>query len=324
MEKRERIIGGIMGVVVGDALGLPVQFMSRDEVRRNPVTEMRGRGTFDLPPGSWSDDSSLTLCLAKSLADKGEFDMADVARSFVAWLGEGYMTPYGYAYDIGGTTAKAVSNMRQWIKSGANGPPDTPFGPNGERDNGNGALMRILPGILFYDQYFGVDPEQDAMVGQVAVDIAAMTHGHQISILACGIYGAIVTNLMDGKDPARACKMGQIEWGLPEQFNRILAGNVQDIPESEIRSTGYVVDSLEAAIWCFTRQDNYRDTVLAAVNLGGDTDTIAAIAGGLAGVAYGIGDIPTAWIAQLAKGEMVMQIARDFADACEAPHSGLY
>lgn len=321
MEMRERIVGGIMGVVVGDALGLPVQFRSREEVKADPVTTMRGWGTFNLPPGSWSDDSSLTLCLAKSLAENGRFDMADVARSFVAWMDDGYMTPYNFAYDIGGTTHKAVGILREWLRSGAAGKPAA---PNGEMDNGNGALMRILPGILFHDRYFGVSHEQNDMIAEIAVDTAAMTHGHATSVLACGIYGAIVTNLLDGQDPTKACSFATGALPFPPDFRRLLDGNIRDIPENEIRSTGYVVDSLEAAIWCFTRHTNYRDTVLAAVNLGGDTDTIAAIAGGLAGVAYGIGDIPTAWISQLAKGEMVMQIARDFAAACEAPHSGLY
>jgi ADP-ribosylglycohydrolase len=307
-----------MGVVVGDALGLPVQFRSREEVRKNPVTDMTGWGTFSLPPGSWSDDSSLTLCLAQSFIDKRGFVMMDVYRKFVRWHDEGYMTPYGCSYDIGRTTSKAIQNMRKWIAAGNMNDPRVPFGPMGENDNGNGALMRILPAILWYDNKMET-PEQAEYAIRAATDIAAMTHSHIISQIACAIYGGIITSLMDGVEPTQACRVEGVSRRVHRDYNRIMTGNIAGLPEEEIRSTGYVVDSLEAAIWCFLRHDNYRDTVLEAVNLGGDTDTIAAIAGGMAGVTYGIDGIPVDWIEKLAGYRWVSEIIQNFADVCLQP-----
>ena len=305
--KRDRIIGGIMGVVVGDALGLPVQFMSRNDVRREPVEGMIGHGTFNLPPGSWSDDSSLTLCLAESLTQKG-YSPPDIRDKFIGWLTKGYMTPYGYAYDMGGTTMMAIRQIQKYA--------DIRQGPSREEDNGNGALMRILPAAL----YFADDPQMVQKVGR----LSAMTHGHMRSQIACGFYSVMAGLILQGMGVWDAYD-GAVEAftayfkAKPEErphFERILSGCLGELGDTQLKSTGYVIDSLEAAIWCVLQNDNYSETVLQAVNLGGDTDTIAAIAGGLAGVAYGVQDIPDKWIKCLAKSDEVVKIARNFASAC--------
>jgi ADP-ribosylglycohydrolase len=307
VEKKDRNTGGLMGVVVGDALGLPVQFRSRKEVRCKPITGMTGYGTFNLPPGSWSDDSSLTLCLAESLALKG-YDLEDIMNRFIAWYQDGYMTPFGYAYDIGRTTSDAIQLM---IRTA------TPtVGGYKESDNGNGALMRILPAALFFEN----NPDMPARVGL----ISAMTHGHNRSRIACGFYSLVAAYLAQGMGAYSAYSNAVIGFqsyfsAKPkenEHFARILSGKIATIPDSKIKSSGYVIHTLEAALWCLLRNDNYADTVLAAVNLGEDTDTTAAVAGGLAGILYGRQGIPREWIDTLACKDMVCSVIQRFVEAC--------
>ena len=285
----------IMGLVVGDAVGVPFEFRKRDSFLAKGMT---GYGTHGMPPGTWSDDSSMTLATIESIESIGTVNPEDIMRNFWNWLQHGDFTPYGYAFDVGGTTKQAIHRYRA-------GCALAECGGQTVRDNGNGALMRILP-LAFY-------PGTLADVKAVA----SLTHNHRISNTACALYVAIARFLMTGMDAKRAILEGfeKIERVMP------IPDELRGIPylfykkRHEIKSTGYVVDTLEAALWCVVKSTSYRECVLLAVNLGEDTDTVAAIAGGLAGIIYGVGGekgIPEEWIDQIAEKEKITAICERF------------
>lgn len=307
--KQESIIGGIMGVIIGDALGLPVQFMTKTEISKNPITGMIGGGTFGLEPGAWSDDSSLTLCLAESLS-KVDYNPADIARRFVEWYQDGYMTPFGESFDIGGTTSVAMKRLIHGV---------APFkaGPTDAESNGNGSLMRILPATLFFAH------ESDYTMIQRICEVSKITHGHPRSQLACSLYSLFVKELLKGSSPHEAyetmiLKSQTVFFIDPKvgkqlsHFKRIISGELPDLPESEIKSGGYVVESLEAALWSFLNTSSFEDAVLRAVNLGWDTDTVGAITGSMAGVYYGFSNIPDHWLKKLIDYEKILSLTNQF------------
>lgn len=289
-----KFYNGIMGLVVGDALGVPMEFKKRDTFT---VTDMTGYGTYNQPPGTWSDDSSLTLATLDSMAKLGKVDPADIMQNFFYWLNDGMFTPYGKVFDVGGGTRRAIARF-------ANGKDAAKCGGKTRMDNGNGALMRILPVAMMPDRtYKQVD----------ILSVAHLTHAHFISDFACLVYTVIVENLMDGLNKEEAVSVGiqRLQHNIENismltEYNRL--PNIQTLKRAEIRSSGYVVDTLEAALWCFLNTNTYRDCVLAAVNLGEDTDTVAAVAGGLAGIYYGCGGesgVPDEWIAQIPRRDWI-------------------
>lgn len=330
-----QVQSALMGLCVGDALGVPVEFSSRAARQQDPVRDLRGYGTWNQPPGTWSDDSSLTFCLADCLvdaltagsgavppeapgdfpADADGFSLAAIARSFCRWLDEGWWAARGTAFDVGGATARAIGKLQVGES------PET-SGGRSERSNGNGALMRILP-IAFC---FAVWPEP---VWRERVDrVAAITHAHPRSRLACGLYARLAADLVAGASPveaygrlpAIAASYGSDRAFAEElpHFSRILDGSLPDLPESTIGSSGYVLDALEAALWCWLGSASYPETVLKAVNLGDDTDTTAAIAGGLAGLTYGLAGIPEDWQAAIARREDVLDLGARLGKAVAA------
>jgi len=309
----EKIVGGILGVVTGDALGLPVQFLSRAEVRQNPVTEMRGGGAFDMQAGSWSDDSSLSLCLMESLTKCG-YDLRDIADRCVKWYRDGYMTPFGESFDIGGATSDAMENLIKGVSPLESGPAD-------ERDNGNGSLMRILPAAI----YFAELPDQELI--RKICDISKMTHGHPRSQLGCSLYAFFVKALLAGENPAAAYQTMRIkapsifkDTSLEHElqhYKRLTNNSLPELNDKEINSSGYVVDTLEAAIWCFLTTNSFKEALLRAVNLGLDTDTVGAVTGGLAGVYYGLAGIPIEWLSKISKIDEIMELSRKFANVVE-------
>lgn len=300
------IKGALLGVSVGDALGVPVEFKSRAELQANPVVDMIDYGTYNLPAGTWSDDSSLTFCLADTIA-KG-FDLYKLGQSFCNWRYKNLWTalPRG-VFDIGITTEKAIERLRSGEQ------PDL-AGEFEENSNGNGSLMRILP-LAFYIRDMEVE-ERFLFTKKVS----SLTHGHLRSVLACYYYLEFARKIMDGVDKFQAYRQLQTE--IPdlstrlahnpseiEKFERLLKNDIWLLNEEQINSSGYVVDSLEAAFWCLLTTSNYKDCVLKAVNLGRDTDTNAAIAGGLAGMIYGHHDIPSEWLNTLARKSDILDLA---------------
>ncbi|MBW4682391.1 MAG: ADP-ribosylglycohydrolase family protein [Microcoleus vaginatus WJT46-NPBG5] len=305
MQPTSKILSGLMGLCVGDALGVPVEFTSRAERVKMPITEMTGYGTYNQPPGTWSDDSSLTFCLADSLCTG--FSLEAIAKSFCRWYNEAYWTPYGEAFDVGNTTRQAITNLQRGV-------PPLDAGLTSASSNGNGSLMRILP-LSFYYQVLDFS-ELIERVHQVS----RITHGHWRSQIACGIYTSIAIKLLQGLDPKPAYLQGiekiKTIYTKPatvreinSHFQRVFSGNIDTLSIDEIQSSGYVIHTLEAALWSLLNTSSYAESVLKAVNLGEDTDTTAAVTGGLAGIYYGLENIPKEWVAQIARKDDIVALA---------------
>lgn len=296
--KSKRLLGGLWGAVIGDALGVPVEFSRREELKLDPVTDMIGHGMFDLPPGSWSDDSSLLICTVESLLEG--FDPRAMARLFVRWFQESHWTPWGKTFDVGSGTSVAIRRL----KAGMN---PLQAGGAGELDNGNGSLMRVLPVAVF----FGDAPAKVLLEKVHAV--SSITHRHPRSLFACGVYCAAAARLLAGDSIpqayAQAIVTARREYDEEPfrrefvHFERFLSGRLADLDEGAIRSSGYVIDTLEAALWSVLTTRSFEEAVLRAVNLGSDTDTTACVAGGLAGLHYGVGAIPKKWMDTIARKE---------------------
>lgn len=304
---------GVMGVVVGDALGCPVQFKTREQISDNLVTGMRGYGTFNLPAGSWTDDSSLTIAELSSIKDKQCIDLNDIMKRFTDWLDKGDYTPYGTAYDIGLTCERAIENFRRSkdVKT---------CGLNKESDNGNGSLMRILPVCIFvYEKVKEGAMSEDEGI-RLIHDASSLTHGHRRTLIACGLYYFCIKNIIDFRDEKTIFEC--LKDGLAEgkEFYRkdILNltelsyfGRMFDTDEfakldsKSISSSGYVLSSIEAAIWSLLSTDSFESALLKAVNLADDSDTVGAIAGGLAGLYYGYDSIPEEWLNEIKRREWI-------------------
>lgn len=296
--KSKIVHNALFGLAVGDALGVPVEFKSRAYLTQNPVEDMKGYGTHNQPTGTWSDDSSLTFCLAESLSYG--YDLQDISQKFLKWYNGNIWTPHGEVFDIGIATGKAIREI-------AKGVDPVLCGGSGETDNGNGSLMRILP-LLFYLQ--GKNDLQ--YIFQLVKEVSSITHAHFRSVFACFIYIIYGVELLEGNDKDQAyhnmkfklkdfIAQNNFESKEINLFNRILIDDISTVTENEIYCSGYVLHSLEASLWCILTTKSYEDAVLKAVNLGDDTDTTAAIAGGLAGLVYGFEAIPEKWISMLVR-----------------------
>ena len=305
------IKSAVFGHAVGDALGVPTEFVPRERLLRSPVSDMFGYGSHDVPVGTWSDDTSLTLCTLESLTQCGKVDLADMMNRFAMWGNSGYMTPHGKMFGIGKSTFRAL------VKYNRNHSVED-CGGRTERDTGNGSLMRMLPVILYQHFSVGCTAYGDREIEEIH-SVSALTHAHPRTVMACGIYAFVVNEVLEknsvgsleiGIEKARAFYAEHPEY---HEFSRLFGGTIRTADVTEIKSTGYVVDTLEAAIWCVLTTNNYRDCVLKAVNLGGDTDTIAAIAGGIAGLLYGFDTIPESWVSQLALRQKLDAMCMDAA-----------
>ncbi len=303
----------LIGSAVGDALGVPVEFKSRQYLQQNPVTDMMGYGTYNMPPGTFSDDSSMMFCLAESLCNG--YNVNDIAEKFQMWMHEGYWTADGEVFDVGISTRKAINRLRV-VKN------PTEAGSTDESDNGNGSLMRILP-LAIFTKDLSIDERCE-----IVKEVSSITHAHNRSVLACIYYIEFALNVLDSENLEEAylntnfwlklfLEENEIYKNEFQYFERILSRKLIDLKEDEIKSTGYVMDSLEASIWCLLHTDSYKDCVLKAVNLGHDTDTIACIAGGIAGIYYDAETIPTNWIEQLARVDDILHLAEQLEEKYE-------
>lgn len=300
MEMNKKIEQALLGVFVGDALGVPVEFEPRSELDRNPVHDMREYGTYNQPKGTWSDDGSLTLATIHAYSqDDNLFQLMD---RFVNWYKNSKYTATNKVFDIGNQTRKALDN---YIKTHEL----TEFGESDPNSNGNGALMRMMPVAL------NCAYETNNDIIEFSSYVSALTHGHVISKACCAWYCVAAANIFKGMNKQDAFDTATVlvKTRYPETsepMRKIYNNEIQNLSRNEISSDGYVVHSLEAAIWCLHNESTYKSAVLEAVNLGSDTDTTAAITGGLAGLLYQ--DIPQEWIDQLQKKEMILDIIRKF------------
>ncbi len=317
MTNSNHIKNTFIGLALGDALGVPVEFLSRSQLQKNPVVDMVGFGSHQQPAGTWSDDSSLTFCLAEILFTKG-YDLFEIANNFLNWYEKAHWTAHNKVFDVGIATARAIQRFKE------QGNPNI-SGGNTEFDNGNGSLMRIAPMVFFLQK-------KDIKERFKCVkEVSSITHAHIRSVMACFIFVEYMICLLEELENPNFDKKqskftafqkmqktvnaffeendtySQVEL---RNFYRILeTKNLLEYVEYEIRSSGYVLHTLEASIWCFLKNDNYKDAVLQAINLGEDTDTTGCVTGALAGLYYGLDEIPNHWIEGIARREDIIELS---------------
>lgn len=303
---REHVYGALFGVAIGDALGVPAEFKSRASLQLDPIKGFVGYGSHNQPPGTFSDDTSLTFCLAASLCNG--YNLYDIGNRFVDWYRKGYWTAGGNVFDIGMTTSSAIARLQ-------NGTQPALAGDFEEGANGNGSLMRILP-LVFYVRKLEVLTRF-----QYVKAVSSLTHGHIRSVLACFYYVEFSLCLLNGLDKQQAyVQAGQIMKQFIQKqqiaqhevdlFAPLTDGDIATVALDNIGSSGYVMDTLKASIHCFMTTNNYKDAVLKAVNMGSDADTTGAVTGGLAGLYYGYSSIPEKWRQHIRR-------AGDITDLCE-------
>jgi ADP-ribosylglycohydrolase len=310
----DRASGALWGALVGDALGVPVEFMSRERIQQSPVTGMRGYGTHNQPPGTWSDDSSMGLCTVESLFAYGRLDLSDLGERFNRWKMHGHWTPHGRVFDIGIATSQALSRFASGTSPELSGGAD-------EYSNGNGSLMRIMPIALW------TRGMQSAEVVDHVKAASVITHRHPRSQMACGLYCFLVHELLNGQEPARALDIARAHldahYAEPpfdrerRHFERIQGSLLRSLPEEDIDASGYVMHTLEASVWCLLNSSSFEEAVLKAVNLGGDTDTTGTVTGGLAGAWFGLDAIPSEWKRALARHDDLEALIEQFAESLQ-------
>ena len=293
-----KVKDGICGLAVGDALGVPVEFYSRSELEEFPIEGMTGYGTYNMPPGTWSDDTAMTLATMDSIIDKKAIDYNDMMIKFSQWLNEdAYMQTK--TFDCGKTTSRAIRRFNKDI-------PPLECGGADERSNGNGSLMRILP--LAYIP--NIDYE-------TIENVSGLTHAHKRAKIACVLYIEIARSMIENDlsiDEHVKLASDKIKSYYKDfsrellHFNRILDDELKE----PIFSNGYVINTIEAVIYCLKTTDSYKSAVLKAVNLGSDTDTVGAICGGLAGIYYGFDAIPVDWLSEIDKIEYVYELCEKY------------
>ncbi len=306
-----KVVKGLLGIAIGDALGLPFEFRTRAEMDKAPATDMIGFGTYNQPLGTWSDDSSLTFCLAESLLQG--FDLQDLTTKIVDWRYNDYWTARGEVFDVGVQTSKAIARLQTilHLENYKILAQQRYYGD--EWENGNGSLMRILP-MAFYLRGKNLREQFELIY-----EVSALTHRHIRAAMACFIYINFITHLLEEVDKLTAYERmkkdvkalwSEIAFADAEKahFQRVIEQNIYQIERKDIKSGGYVIESLEAALWCFLRKDSFVSAVLSAVNLGQDTDTTAAITGGISGIYYGLTEVPTHWITSLPRIDEIITL----------------
>ena len=297
-----KVKDAIIGFVVGDALGVPVEFCSRTELEKTPITTMTGYGTYNMPPGTWSDDTSMTIATMTSIINKKTIDLKDLMDEFSEWLFNAKYTQYNDTFDFGNTTFKALENYKQGISA-------EKCGGRSERDNGNGSLMRILP-LAFIEN---IDDETVKIV-------SSLTHAHPRTTMTCVYYVELAKSMLKNDltvdehiELANEKIMEKYRHSDElKHFERIFKNDFS----KGIISSGYVINTIESVIYCLKTTESYKEAVLSAVNLGGDTDTIAAICGGLAGIYYGFDEIPHEWIEMIPQIDDIIRLCDEYEVIC--------
>ena len=290
-----RARGALLGLAVGDAIGTTVEFKPRGSFI--PLTDMVGGGSFDLLPGQWTDDTSMALCLAASLVEHG-FDTHDQMQRYLLWHDEGYMSSNGRCFDIGNETSNALERFRR---------TGNPVAGSTQPDSaGNGSIMRLAPVPIHY-----LDTPELAIQRSEAQ--SKMTHRAPECLMACRLLAEAMIRALQGRAKEDVLAPSLQTMPMSNSLMLIAAGQYKTKSEADIQGSGYVVESLEAAFWCFWRTDSFQDCVLLAANLGDDADTTAAVAGQLAGAFYGESGIPVSWLKKLTMAKEIGQLAQQLA-----------
>ena len=292
MKQLDRFHGCLLGLAVGDAVGTTLEFKPRGTF--TPLTDMVGDGPFGLKPGQWTDDTSMALCLATSLVEKQGFDAHDQMNRYVNWYEHGYLSSTGRCFDIGNTTRAALQRFQQ------SGDPFS--GSTHPQAAGNGSLMRLAPVPLFYY------PDREKM-RHYSAESSRTTHSAAACLDACRLFADMLYLALSGADKETILTGSEPEIVTEPLIQAIATGSYRQKTVAQIRGSGYVVESLEAALYCFWQTDSYEEAVLAAANLGDDTDTTAAICGQIAGAYYGLAGIPVSWLEKLTLRQKITTLA---------------
>lgn len=299
MDQIERFQGCLLGLAVGDALGTTLEF--RKPGSFEPLTDMTGGGPFGLKPGQWTDDTSMALCLAESLIEKQGFDANDQMERYVRWYRTGYLSSTGRCFDIGGTTRHALERFER---------TGNPFsGPTDRVTAGNGSIMRLAPVPMFYAR----EPEKAI---HFAAESSRTTHGAVAAVDACRYMAGIIVGALHGETKENLlapcyCPIPGYwdDHPLCPEVAEVAGGSFTYRTPPDIKGTGYVVQSLEAALWAFHKSTTFKDGCLLAANLGDDADTTGAVYGQIAGALYGINMIPSEWRSRLYLHDYIISLA---------------
>lgn len=331
---REDIIkNSIYGFAIGDAMGVPVEFCMREKLIKNPVIKMLGYGSHDVPEGCWSDDTSMVLATMDSITESKGLNYNDMADKFCDWINNAKYTSTNELFDLGISTKNAL--IKYWNeknldsrafgigrtvlvsmgKYNRNKIDATKCGGISFNDNGNGSLMRILP-IAFYIHYKNISEEN---IYEIVKNVSAITHGHEISIMGCLIYVFYILNLLNGLSKIEAYnKLSEFDYrkyfsnDTINLYGRILNKDIPSLYLEDINSSGYVLYTLEAVLWVTLKSESFKESIIGAINLGNDTDTIGALVGAISGLLYGFKSIPSDWLADLKKKDYIEEIVIRF------------
>lgn len=291
MDLRERFRGCLLGLAVGDAVGTTVEFEPRNSFK--PLTDMVGGGPFQLKAGQWTDDTSMALCLAASLVETEKFDATDQMNRYCNWFEHGYMSSTNHCFDIGNTVRNALVEYKH---------TGNPFsGATNRMSAGNGSLMRLAPIAIFYY------PDYEKIL-RFSGESSRTTHGASEAVEACQLFGDMLYCAFSGMEKQEIL-FRSAEYLTEPALQFIANCDYCQKSINQIRGSGYVVASFEAALWCFWKTETYKDAILAAANLGDDADTTAAICGQIAGAYYGEAAIPSGWLQKLARRKEIIQLA---------------
>ena len=290
--RRDRFRGCLLGLAIGDAVGTALEFSTHGTFE--PITDMVGGGPYQLQPGQWTDDTSMALCLATSLVETGTFDPADQMARYCLWVDSGYLSSTGTCFDIGRTVADALAKFRR---------TGNPFaGSTDSRTAGNGSIMRLAPVPMF------CFPDLDACL-EYAAESSRTTHGAPDCVDACRLLAGILYRALAGRDKDEVLLAERDTFSGAPGIAAIARGDYLGKSDHQIRGSGYVVQSLEAALWCVAATNDFQSAILRAANLGDDADTTAAVCGQVAGALYGASAIPPHWLDRLAMRQEITRLA---------------
>jgi ADP-ribosyl-[dinitrogen reductase] hydrolase len=287
-----RAIGCLLGLAVGDAVGTTVEFAQPGSFE--PLTDMVGGGPFNLKPGEWTDDASMALCLAESLVECGGFNPRDQMERYCRWWRDGHLSSTGKCFDVGMTVRSALGSFE------VTGNPIS--GSTAPETAGNGSIMRLAPVPIFASRSL----EETRRLSR---ESSRTTHGAEECLDSCQILGALIYHLLNGASKENALEKLKLEDVRSPRVRQIIGGSFRDKAEGEVCGAGYVIHTLEAAVWSFNRTSSFRNAILAAVNLGDDADTVGAVCGQIAGAYYGIEGIPSEWLEKLAMRDVIESLA---------------
>lgn len=295
MDINDRLQGCLVGLACGDAVGTTLEFRKRGSF--TPISDMVGGGPFNLLPGQWTDDTSMALCLAHSLLFKKEFDPVDQMNRYCNWYHHGYMSSTGTCFDIGTTVSKALDS---YLKT------QYPFsGAVDDRSSGNGSLMRIAPIAIFYYR-------QPELLLKFAGESSRTTHGSSECIDSCRYFVSLLSAAFTASDKAQLLNTSYT--AICKKVQDITKGTYLNKSYDELTGSGYVIESLESALWCFHHSHSFAEAILLAANIGNDADTTAAICGQIAGAFYGYHAIPEHWRKTLFECDEIAAVALQLAE----------